>query len=143
MTADQFELAVPAEYRLRMPAGDRAPSIARRLARVLDGEVPPETMECLELLVTELVTNSVRHSGLGGGGWVELEIACAADRLRVEVTDPGRGFDPDAIGTPSANQGSGWGLFLVGQMAERWGVHHDAMTRVWFELAIPQRLPVG
>ena len=27
------------------------------------------------------------------------------------------------------------GLFLVARLADRWGVSHDGVNRVWFELA--------
>jgi anti-sigma regulatory factor (Ser/Thr protein kinase) len=100
--------------------------------------VGTERLENLELLVTELVTNSVRHAGLDDGeGWVGVEVHLAPDRVRVEATDPGRGFDPSNLPTEPEIRPSGWGLYLVSQIAQRWGVHHDAFTRVWFELELP------
>jgi len=56
--------------------------------------------------------------------------------VRVEATDPGRGFDPANLPLEPDVRPSGWGLYLVSQIAQRWGVHHDAFTRVWFELEL-------
>ena len=52
--------------------------------------------------------------------------------LRVEVHDPGGGFVPSAP-APDPTRPSGWGLYLVAELAARWGVDSDATTLVWFE----------
>jgi anti-sigma regulatory factor (Ser/Thr protein kinase) len=141
------DVTVALEYRARFPVDRRAPAAARRLVRCLDDVVAPEPLENLELLVTELVTNAVRHAGLGEDGWVTVELVVRAAGVHVEVCDPGRGFDPgpSAATTAGEARGSGWGLFLVEQLATRWGVHLDDCTRVWFDLAAGARaslLPV-
>ena len=56
--------------------------------------------------------------------------------LRVEVHDPGGGFVPSAP-SPDPARPSGWGLYLVAELADRWGVDSDERTRVWFELDRP------
>lgn len=123
------------EYRARLPVDVRAPASARRLVRCLEGELADEHLENLELLVTELVTNAVRHAGVGDGAWVSVALVCGPSLVHVEVCDPGRGFDPrDVSSVPGEVRGSGWGLFLVEQVATRWGVHVDDCTRVWFDL---------
>src|SRR5207253_1270255 len=53
--------------------------------------------------------------------------------LRVEVTDRGPGFEPGSP-LPSMYQDSGWGLYLVEQIADRWGVKQEEGTCVWFEV---------
>ncbi len=130
-------MTIPLEYRARLPVDARAPAAARRLVRCLEEDLGTEPLQNLELLVTELVTNSVRHAGLDTEGWVAIELSVTDDRVRVEATDPGRGFDPANLPTAPELRPSGWGLYLVSQMAQRWGVHHDAFTRVWFELELP------
>ena len=123
------------EYHARLPVDRRAPAAARRLVRCLDDVVGREQLESLELLVTELVTNAVRHAGLGDDGWVSVEIVAGPAAVHVEVCDPGGGFEPGHATTrPGEERGSGWGLFLVDQLADRWGVDHDDCTRVWFDL---------
>ena len=54
--------------------------------------------------------------------------------MRVAVRDPGPGFRPP---TPPPDPGhvGGWGLVLVDQLAEKWGVEHDGEANVvWCEL---------
>lgn len=123
------------ELTARFAVDPRAPQLARRFVRCLDGALTPQAFENLELLVTELVTNSIRHGGLAETGWITLQLELLPAAVRVEVRDPGRGFDPAHRPAPSGQvRGSGWGLYLVERLARRWGVHHDGETRVWFEL---------
>jgi anti-sigma regulatory factor (Ser/Thr protein kinase) len=129
-------MTVTVEYRARLPIDARAPAAARRLCRCLETTADREILDSLELLVTELVTNSVRHAGLGQDGFVEIELHVGPVDVRVEVRDPGRGFDPDVVRRRPEVRGDGWGLYLVDQIAERWGVHQDEFQRVWFELPL-------
>lgn len=129
------DVTAAVEYRARLPVGPRAPACARRLVRCLEDVVAEEQMENLELLVTELVTNAVRHAGVGDGGWVAVELVAGPAAIHVEVCDPGRGFDPRVTASrPGEERASGWGLYLVAELADRWGVRHDDCTRVWFDL---------
>jgi two-component sensor histidine kinase len=82
--------------------------------------------------VSELVTNSVLHAGLRPDQEIEVAID-AADRVRVEVADHGRGVDEDGGGATDERDGRR-GLFLVGLLATRWGVERSDRARVWFEL---------
>ena len=85
----------------------------------------------LRLLVSELVTNSVRHVAESAGK-VVLAVSIGPRAIRVEVHDGGDGFKP---GTPKPRGADGgFGLFLVERMASRWGVDTRDGTRVWFEL---------
>jgi anti-sigma regulatory factor (Ser/Thr protein kinase) len=114
---------------LRLPGGPDAAAKARREIGKLRGDIDPPLMETLRLLVTELVTNSVRHTH---GDSILLRILVGRSAVWTEVTDDGPGFDPDR-----ARDGNrtGWGLFLVERLASRWGVTQDAEgTKVWFEL---------
>ena len=88
-------------------------------------------MRDVRLLVCELVTNAVRHAG---GGAVRLVVTRTGGMLRIEVHDPGRGFE--LVEPPTdPMRASGWGLVLVEELADRWGVDHNPRTRVWFEMA--------
>ena len=90
----------------------------------------------LMLLVTELVTNAVRHGGERGDLPIQLEVERNDGHVHVRVEDPGTTFmPPPAI--LSGDSAGGWGLFLVDQVADRWGVSPAlAGTCVWFELAV-------
>jgi anti-sigma regulatory factor (Ser/Thr protein kinase) len=106
---------------------------ARRALDALDEQVSAQTLEDLRLLVSELVTNSVRHAGLGESQTIELKVKLSPDTVRVEVNDQGTGFQPTPRSARSDDQ-SGWGLYLVSRLSDRWGVSSDGVTRVWFEL---------
>jgi len=115
---------------------DRSPDSAARARHALaplQGSLSDPQLHDLRLLVSELVTNSVRHAGLGSGDQIRLEIVMGADALRVEVLDPGSGFVPREP-SPDMERGGGWGLYLVEELADRWGVETQVGTRVWFEL---------
>ena len=111
-----------------------ASSEARTAVLAGDGAVPPSAREDILLLVSELVTNAVRHAGVGPDGWVRVELRRSARRVRVEVAHPGNGFQhKPAPPAPEAN--GGWGLVLVDRIADRWGITSSTDgTRVWFEL---------
>lgn len=115
---------------LRLPGGPQAAAKARRAISQLRADIDPPLMETLRLLVTELVTNSVRHAD---ADTVVLKVLVGRGSVLTEVTDEGPGFDPADTGRP--RDASGWGLFLVERLAHRWGVRQEgAATRVWFEL---------
>lgn len=119
-------------FRVRIGGGARAAGRARteigRLREELDGPV----LESVRLLVTELVTNSVRHAGAGA---VELVVLVGQERVRVEIGNPGVPFEP-VLREAGRESESGWGLFLVDRLSDAWGVEDDSgYQRVWFELA--------
>jgi anti-sigma regulatory factor (Ser/Thr protein kinase) len=123
---------------LHLPAGPEAPAEARRaLIDALRHDVPERAIEDLALLVTELVTNSVRHAGLEAGGDIALLVEADSRRVRAEVVDRGRGFRPRRFPADApAQRGSGWGLYLLERLATRWGVFRQAPTVVWFEIDV-------
>lgn len=106
---------------------------ARSALESLGEKVSPQTLEDLRLLVSELVTNSVRHAGLRDSQTIELKVKVVEDTVRVEVNDQGSGFEPTPRTAQSEDE-SGWGLYLVSRLSDRWGVSSDGVTRVWFEL---------
>ena len=96
----------------------RARAAVAPLADSLDADVYDD----LRLLVTELVSNCVRHAGLTGSEEIQLRVVVTADVLRVEVRDAGVGFEP-RVARPQPDQIGGWGLYIVDQLADRWGSH--------------------
>lgn len=123
-----------------LAATDEAPGAAR--AALADALAPPTPAEfdhaladeTARLLVTELVSNSVRHAGAPGDTTVRLDIAVDLVCLRVEVHDEGAD-DPELVRADPEN--TGFGLTLVDRLADRWGIEHDDLgTRAWFELSL-------
>ncbi len=97
----------------------------------------PAAIYDAQLLVSELVTNSLHHADLGPDASIRvaIELDDRSGVVRVEVSDPGPGFAQD----PSAAELSavgGRGLHLVQQIARRWGVTRRGATVVWFELPL-------
>ena len=116
-------------------AGPKAARAARMSFARLTERVPRRASEDARLLISELVTNCVRHAGLGPNDVIDLRMAIREDVLRVEVRDRGPGFEP-RLKPPTVYQVSGWGLFLVDRIADRWGVSSEGATCVWFELRL-------
>jgi hypothetical protein len=56
------------------------------------------------------------------------------DSLRVSVTDPRPGFEPDLDAPALEQEMGGWGLALVDRVSDRWGVIRNRPNVVWFEL---------
>ena len=117
---------------LRVPGGVEAPSVARRALSELETQLDPDLFFSTRLLLTELVTNSVRHAQAGPSDWIGLDVLCSPEGVRVEVSDHGPGFEPRPD-QPSPDSDQGRGLLLVDRMADRWGVR-DGGARVWFEI---------
>ena len=125
-------------------AAPRAAPAARAALEVLGEQVDGGCLQAARLLVTELVTNSVRHAGLESDSAVGLALRLTEERLTVAISDPGPGFTPEIV-EPGLDQEGGRGLFIVDQLAHRWGVgdspltpprgrKSEAGTVVWFEL---------
>jgi anti-sigma regulatory factor (Ser/Thr protein kinase) len=116
---------------LQFRGGPEAAALARGALTKLRGDLDPPLMETMRLLVTELVANSVRHTGSDS---VRLKVLVGRSAVVVEVSDSGPGFKYRPRRRTDAEE-SGWGLFLVERLANRWGVGREgSSTRVWFEL---------
>lgn len=102
---------------------------ARKSLAGYEGRMVAERLETLRLLVSELVTNSIRHARLQTGEKVHLRVATGEGVIRVEVRNPGSWFKPSKP-VPRKDLSSGWGLYLVDSLADRWGVDRDTVTCV-------------
>jgi anti-sigma regulatory factor (Ser/Thr protein kinase) len=115
----------------QLPAADSSPKDARALLREEFGEkLPADSLYDLLTIVSELVTNAVRH---GEGGSIGLAIAVCDDRVRGEVQNRGEG-PVEALPVDHSRHG-GLGLHIVDAIADRWNVRGDGLTRVSFELS--------
>jgi anti-sigma regulatory factor (Ser/Thr protein kinase) len=120
----------------RFAVSPEAAGEARHALDDLAHAIPDGRLRDMRLLISELVTNAVRHADLGADDAIDIVIDIADRMLRVEVHDPGGGFVPSTP-SPDPARPSGWGLYLVAELADRWGVDSDDRTRVWFELDRP------
>src|SRR3954447_13011327 len=123
MEAHTLELTLPPE-----PS-----SVARARTKVCEAmahDLPNDDLETVRLLISEVVTNAVRHGSHAQP--VELNAHWNSE-VRVEVSDHGDGFTPHPrIG--GLDEPGGFGLYLVGRLADQWGVETDDGTTVWFVL---------
>ena len=118
-------------FRIRIGGDELAPRQARREVEALRPDLDRPVLDTTQLLVTELVTNSVRHAGADA---VDLAVSVDPSRVRVEVTNPGAPFEPRPR-EEAEEPNPGWGLFLVDELSDAWGVQADPdRQRVWFEL---------
>jgi anti-sigma regulatory factor (Ser/Thr protein kinase) len=121
------------EIRFELAGGPYAVTAARLALADLDSKLDASTAFDVRLLVSELVTNCVQHASVGPEDSIRLAVGISGEIVRVEVSDDGPGFDaPDPM--PDAETDSGWGLFLVNQLADRWGVEPKSDGCVWFEI---------
>jgi anti-anti-sigma factor len=132
-----------------------APARARaELRQAIAGRISEQDGATAVLLTSELVTNAVIHPGLAASGSVGLRITLFGDRIRVEVTDAGAGFDAASLPPARPGEAGGHGLFVVDGLSSRWGTAlraggGDSGTDegetfcVWFELDAGQETEVG
>jgi anti-sigma regulatory factor (Ser/Thr protein kinase) len=117
---------------VRLPRDARAPAQAREAVGDWLGGSDRKVCEDVKLLVSELVTNAVRHPRRDG--FIGVSVELARGRVRVEVSDPGEGFSKPSVSAPAPDALGGRGLLIVDRLASRWGVTPGRPTRVWFEL---------
>jgi anti-sigma regulatory factor (Ser/Thr protein kinase) len=116
---------------LRFPPDPASVRRAREaVASALDRRVSAEVERDVVLLVSEVVTTSVRHATPEARGDIGILVSIRDDRIRVDVSDGGPGFDPQV--RPSREGPSGWGLYPLDYLADRWGIR-DGSNALWFE----------
>ena len=89
------------------------------------------------LMVSEVVTNAVKHGSPEADGNIGLRLEGDQDALRVMVTDGGQVFalDPESI---DRTEDESFGLLLVNKLADRWGYPLDGKKAIWLEVDTPQ-----
>jgi len=120
------------------------PAARAIVADCLRHRLPAPEFDRAQLLTSELVSNAVLHCDAAADAGLVFRLELAQDAVRLEVEDPGhRGVV--APRTPDHERGGGFGLNLVHQLSERWGLERIATggTRVWAHVAFgpPATLP--
>ena len=123
---DAFEISLD-------PAPAAATTARVEVTARLAARLGAGALEDVRLLVTELMTNALRHGGLRPGDRVSVKASIDQDVVRIEVSDPGR--DGEVAAREPGPRGGGYGLYLVEQLARRWGVDRREGTTVWCELS--------
>jgi anti-sigma regulatory factor (Ser/Thr protein kinase) len=123
-----------AELSIELPRTAEAPYLARQALARLDGRLDHQVLPDVRLLVSELISNSVKY---GGEGPVRLEIKSSGERVRAEIVDQGAGFTP-VKRNDDLDKVGGWGLHLVNHLTADWGTY-EGSTHVWFEIDLGAR----
>jgi anti-sigma regulatory factor (Ser/Thr protein kinase) len=115
------------------PAVPQSVPAARRFAVGALADSPAPILEAVELMVSELATNCIRHEHSS----FEIVILRTASEIRIEVTDSGPGTP--TMRSPGPHEPSGRGLQIVDMLSERWGVERERPSgkTVWFTLDVP------
>jgi anti-sigma regulatory factor (Ser/Thr protein kinase) len=114
-----------------------APALARSAVseRLVELGIDGSYGQTVVLLVSEIVSNAVRHSGAPAAAPIVLAATVSPQSIRVAVTDGGEGFTPRP--RDPERLGEGYGLYLLEKAATSWGVDSTGGTTVWFELTRP------
>jgi serine/threonine-protein kinase RsbW len=116
-------------YSTSLPKSPGSAAQARLFVDRVREDVSEQVLENARLLISELVANAVEH--VVEEGDIELRLDLSGGVLRVEVLDPGPGFEPRPR---PANSDRGWGLHFTERLAVRWAADREGRARVWFEL---------
>jgi anti-sigma regulatory factor (Ser/Thr protein kinase) len=124
------------EIERELPASPAAASLARQ---VLDGWltdlVGPETADNARLAASELVENAVRHAGLADSDTIRLSGVASDDIVRIEVEQRTSAAGARLVHVDERGElDGGFGLRIVDEIANQWGVRADAPGAVWFEV---------
>ncbi|MFC5662492.1 ATP-binding protein [Kitasatospora misakiensis] len=111
----------PAEHTCWLPRHRKSPGAARRELRRFLADHPrsENLLPTGELLLSELVTNSVQHARTARGRLIQIRFGIADSLLRIEVHDADS-EKPTLRGT-SGSEEAGRGLLLVHELASQWG----------------------
>jgi anti-sigma regulatory factor (Ser/Thr protein kinase) len=127
-SAQSPRLTLRLQRTVHAPARARAAVMRRCEPLGLDAPLA----QSLILLVSEVVSNAVRHSEADAAAPIELVVRVDDEKIHVSVTDAGNGFVPRP--RDPASTSDGYGLYLLEKVAARWGVESNGDTKVWFEL---------
>jgi anti-sigma regulatory factor (Ser/Thr protein kinase) len=110
---------------------------ARRFVTSTLQDIPAETLDSVELMVSELASNCIRHADTG----FEITVIETDSAIRIEASDEGEG-EPH-MRTPGPTEPDGRGLQIVDMLASSWGFERlrRGGKTVWFTLESQVPLP--
>jgi anti-sigma regulatory factor (Ser/Thr protein kinase) len=113
------------------PRRPESVAAARRFVKQALRGTATDVLDAVELMVSELATNCVRHTNTA----FDLTVDRAKGLIRVEVTD--RASGTPAMRSPGPQDPTGRGLQIVNMLSDSWGVEPRPTTgkTVWFTLA--------
>jgi len=120
---------------LRLRSDPTAIADARHALEAIRHVLPSHTFDDVRLLVSELVTNSIRHAADHAADEIDVSVRVTGRTVHGEITDRGPGFSVPSPRAPATISGSGWGLYLLDRIADRWGTRSvNGRSSVWFDI---------
>ena len=120
-------------YSVQLPSTPHSAAAARALARAWchsAGDGRDGT--ALELLLSEAVTNAVRHAATSPRDLITVDVVLTTDATEASVSDHGPIFHP-ATPAPVDGQTSGFGLYIIAELSRTWAVErHASGNRITF-----------
>ncbi len=123
----------PVDAALSLDPGWDAAALARRFVQENRDHLDPSVIDDAELLISEIVTNAVRH----GAGKVVLRLRLDPPGIGIAVADDGEQMPEFSASPPPIDEPSGRGLLIVDAIASQWGVeaNEDPPGKtVWFDV---------
>jgi anti-sigma regulatory factor (Ser/Thr protein kinase) len=121
-----------------LPSQPASVAVARRriTAEMRSIGVEDDAIDDAALVITELVTNAIKHGSPLPGRWLQVTWDLDADSVEIAVSDAGGSGTRPRANRPSLSAMGGRGLEIVDTLSDRWGVRPPGTT-VWAVLAMP------
>ena len=133
-----MSMTQPRVTSVSLPVSVTAPAFARKaVVEQLGPTFPAQRMHDAELLITEVVTNAVRHAGLDEKDLIDVTLRDEEGSVVIEVGDPGSGFATGARERAAKPRDTGgWGMLLLDRLSDGWGFHDrpGGGSVVWFRV---------
>ncbi|HEX2054461.1 MAG TPA: ATP-binding protein [Actinomycetota bacterium] len=121
--------------RERLLCTPESASQARAMLRRLAAPLSKSDLSTAALVLTELVTNAIRHGCPEPGGEIEVAIRRSSGKIRFEVTQPRPLYDPQAVRVRKPGVDRGWGVLIVERLSSNWGLDGQSRTS-WAEVPV-------
>jgi anti-sigma regulatory factor (Ser/Thr protein kinase) len=123
---------------LLLPFTASSVGVARRhlVSDLIEAGVCASAVTDAALVISELLSNALRHAGPLPGSGIRVAWDLDADSVRISVSDGGGPSQPE-FGEPTPTTTGGRGLRIVARLSRRWGTFcDDEGTTVWAEVLV-------
>ena len=125
------------QWRVQIPHHATATAMSRSWLRQHLPSVTADSLDDLQAIATELVSNAIRHAHALPGNTLWLHCSTDEDQIEIAVVDGGSGSQP-IVRPVNMESLDGRGLFIVSHLSEAWGSRHRAggCKEVWARLRL-------
>jgi anti-sigma regulatory factor (Ser/Thr protein kinase) len=125
-------------HQLALPITAQASGTARaELGRWLAALTGSEAAERVRLAASEIISNAVRHASLPEGSTIDVDVDVDAEAVQVRVAQASAATDVGVVRADERGERGGFGLAIVEQVTDRWGVEEGPPGAVWFRVDLP------